>query len=159
MSCDVGKATEGLENELRRRWSDGKVGEWALLIIKPFRHFTYVTTHSPILPSLYLRHRSFSNTSVASPMSQHILQPLFRFSYVTGSSLTSPCEPPLHSIQVSYSKCWVNLTVHCTIISSVLILENYLTDFNAIFDNGRLVTTVKFLATKNLYVVSIAAQT
>ena len=30
MSCDVGKTTEGLENELWRRWSDGKVGEWAL---------------------------------------------------------------------------------------------------------------------------------
>ena len=32
MSCDVGKATEGLENELWRRWNDEKVGEWALLI-------------------------------------------------------------------------------------------------------------------------------
>ena len=29
MSCDVGKATEGLENELSRKWSDEKVGEWA----------------------------------------------------------------------------------------------------------------------------------
>ena len=29
MSCDVGQATEGLENELWRRWSDSKVGEWA----------------------------------------------------------------------------------------------------------------------------------
>ena len=44
MSCDVGKATEGLENKLWRRWSDGKVGEWALLtsptsqiILQPFR--------------------------------------------------------------------------------------------------------------------------
>ena len=27
MSCDVGKATEGLENELWSRWNDGKVGE------------------------------------------------------------------------------------------------------------------------------------
>ena len=27
MSCDVGKATEELENELRRRLSDEKVGE------------------------------------------------------------------------------------------------------------------------------------
>ena len=34
------------------------------------RHFTYVTTHSPTLPSLYLRHSSFSNPSFASPMSQ-----------------------------------------------------------------------------------------
>ena len=30
ISCDVGEATEGLENELWRRWSDGKVGEWAV---------------------------------------------------------------------------------------------------------------------------------
>ena len=37
---------------------------------KPFRHFTYVTTHSPTLPSLYLRHSSFSNTCFASPASQ-----------------------------------------------------------------------------------------
>ena len=27
MNCDVGEATEGLENELRRRKSDGRVGE------------------------------------------------------------------------------------------------------------------------------------
>ena len=33
MSCDVGKATEGLENELWRRWSDGKVGEWGMPIV------------------------------------------------------------------------------------------------------------------------------
>ena len=32
MSCDVGKATQGLENELWCIWSDGKFGEWALLI-------------------------------------------------------------------------------------------------------------------------------
>ena len=93
MSCDVGKAMEGLENELWRRWNDGKVGEWALPI--PFRHFTYVTTHSPTLPSLYLRHSSFSNPSVASPTSQFILQLLFLFSYVTSSSLTSPGEPTM----------------------------------------------------------------
>ena len=33
MNCDVGEATKGLENELWRRWSDGKVGEWAELIV------------------------------------------------------------------------------------------------------------------------------
>ena len=33
MSCDVGKATEGLKNELWRRWSKGKVGEWAVHLI------------------------------------------------------------------------------------------------------------------------------
>ena len=54
MSCDVGEAE---------------------LILQLFRHFTYVTAHSPTLPSLYLRHSSFSNPSVASPTSQLILQP------------------------------------------------------------------------------------
>ena len=38
---------------------------------------------------------SFCNPSVASPTSQLILQPFFRFSYVTGSSLMSPGEPPM----------------------------------------------------------------
>ena len=55
----------------------------ALLILQPFRHFTFVTTHSPTLPSLnlvtahsptlpllHLRHSSFSNPSFASPTSQ-----------------------------------------------------------------------------------------
>ena len=54
-ACDVGNAKEGLENELRRRWSNGRFGEWA-----------------PLFPSLHLRHRSFSNPSVALPTSQLI---------------------------------------------------------------------------------------
>ena len=74
MNCDVGQA---------------------LLILQPFRHFTYVEAHSPTLPSLYVRHSSFSNPSIASPTSQFILQPFFRFSYVTSSSIISPGEPPL----------------------------------------------------------------
>ena len=100
MSCDVGEAAEGLENELRRRWSDGKLGEWALLIIQVFRHFTYVTAHASSFPSLHLRHSSFSNPSVASPTSHLILQPFFCFSYVTGFSLTSPAEPPMVQIRL-----------------------------------------------------------
>ena len=35
------------------------------------------------------------NSSVALPTSQFILQPFFRFSYVTSSSLNSPGEPPM----------------------------------------------------------------
>ena len=73
---------------------------WALLILQPFRRFTYVTTHSPTLPSLYLRHRSFSNPSVPSPTSQYILQPFFRFFYVTSSSPNSPGEPPMEGINI-----------------------------------------------------------
>ena len=99
MNCDVGEVTESLENqnELWRRWSDWKIGEWAelILILQAFRHFNYVTAHSPTLPSLYLRHNSFSNPSVASPTSQLILQPFFRLSCVTGFSLTLRGEPPM----------------------------------------------------------------
>ena len=89
MNCDVGEVTERLENELCCIYL------WALFILQPFRNFTYVTTHSPTLPSLYLRHSSFSSPSVASPTSQLILQPFFRFSSVTSSSLNSPGLPPM----------------------------------------------------------------
>ena len=54
-------------------WSRGNIV--TLLILQAYRRFTYVTAHSPTLPSLYLRHSSFSNPSVASPTSQLILQP------------------------------------------------------------------------------------
>ena len=30
MNCEIGEATEGLENELWNRWSNGRVGEWAV---------------------------------------------------------------------------------------------------------------------------------
>ena len=40
------------------------------LILQPFRHFTYVTTHSPTLPLLHPRHSSFTNPSFVSPKSQ-----------------------------------------------------------------------------------------
>ena len=87
------------------------------LILQPFRCFTYVTAHSPILLC------SFSKFAVTSPTSQLILQPFrrftyvtphsptlpllhlhhssisnqpfFRFSYVTGSPLMAPGEPPM----------------------------------------------------------------
>ena len=114
MSCDVGKATEGLENDLWRRWSDGRVGEWAELIVivkaelilQPFRHFTYVTANSPTLPSLYLSHSSFSNSSVALPTLQLILQPFRRFTYVTAHS---PTLPSLHLRHSSFSNSSVAL--------------------------------------------------
>ena len=43
MSCDLGKATEGLENELWCRWSDGKLGEWALLKHSKFFYRSFRT--------------------------------------------------------------------------------------------------------------------
>ena len=84
---------------------------WGRAHSPTFRHFTYVTTHSATLPSLYLCHNSFSNPSVASPTPQFILQPFFRFSYVTSSSLNSPGEPPMintnteaHFLSLVFSK-------------------------------------------------------
>ena len=75
--------------------------------LQPFHHFTYITTHSPTIPSLYLRHSSFSNLSVASPTSQFILQPFFRFFYVTSSSLNSPGKPPMVGNFLSFKLDWI----------------------------------------------------
>ena len=52
-------------------------------------------THSPTLTSLHLRHSSFSNPSAALPTSQRILQPFRCFTYIIGTSPTSPGEPPI----------------------------------------------------------------
>ena len=48
MTCDVGEVTESLENqnELWRRWSDRKLGEWALLIIEIMNKKIRVLNHS-----------------------------------------------------------------------------------------------------------------
>ena len=63
----------------------------------PFRHVTYVTTHSPTRPSLYLRHSSFSIPFVVLPRSQLILQSFHRFTYVTAHS------PTLSSLHLRHS--------------------------------------------------------
>ena len=86
MSCDVGEVTEILENEqsLFSKLSITSPMSQLILIIQAFRHFTYVTAHSPTLPSLYLRHNSFYNPSVASP--------------------TSPGEPPMPQNRVPIHK-------------------------------------------------------
>ena len=65
-----------------------KFMERALLILQPFRRFTYVIAHSPTFPLLHLRHNSFSNPYVVSPTSQIILQPFRCFTYVTTHSPT-----------------------------------------------------------------------
>ena len=77
MSCDVGEVTERLDNELcyvcvsSALFSNLSVtSPTSQLIIQPFRHFTYVTAHSPTLPLLHICHSSFSNLSFASPTSQ-----------------------------------------------------------------------------------------
>ena len=82
-------------------------------IRQPFRCFTYVTTHSPALISLYLftahsptlpllhlADSSFSNSSVALPTLQFILHPFRCFTYVTAHS---PTLPLLHLRHNSFS--------------------------------------------------------
>ena len=61
----------------------------------PFPGLLWTNLNSPTFPSHHLRHKSFSNPSVASPTSQFILQPFFRFFYATSSSLNSAGEPPM----------------------------------------------------------------
>ena len=115
----------------------------AELILQPFRQLTRVTTHSPTLPSLYLRHSSFSNLSVTSPTSQLIPQPFRRFTYVTAHS---PTFPSLHLRHKSFSnpsvalptsqlilqplRCFTYVTVNSKTLLSLLLrhkLFTYLT--------------------------------
>ena len=74
MNCDVGKATEGLGNELWRSSAHSPnisiTSHTSQLILQHFCRFTYVTTHSPTLLLLHLHDSSFSNPSFASPTSQ-----------------------------------------------------------------------------------------
>ena len=63
------------------------------------RHFTYITSHSPTLLLLHLRHSSFSNPSAALPTSQVILQPFCCFTYLTGTSHTSPIHNALYFVK------------------------------------------------------------
>ena len=110
MSCDVGKATEGLDNELWRKWSDGKLWEWALLILQPFR-------------SLHLRHSSFSNSSVALPTSQLILQAFRCLTYVTAHS---PTLPPLylHHSSLSNPCRFTYITAHSPTLLSLYLCHS-----------------------------------
>ena len=57
-----------------------------------YRHFTYVTAHSPTLPLLHLRHSSFFNPFFAPPMSQalHLIHLASKQSSFSNHSVTSP---------------------------------------------------------------------
>ena len=109
-----------------------------ILILQAFRHFTYVTAHSPTLPSLYLRHNSFSNPSVASPTSQFIhelcsfsklsvtspttqliliLQAFRHFTYVTAQS---PTLPSLYLHHSSFSNPFVTSPTSQFILQTLL---------------------------------------
>ena len=86
---------------LWRRWSSGRAVEWAVTYVKRRKGWRMscdvgeAPPHSPTLTSLHLRHSSFSNPSAALPTSQLILQPFRCFTYVIGTSHTSPGDPPM----------------------------------------------------------------
>ena len=135
MSCDVGEATEEL-------------------ILQPFRHFTYVTAHSPNIPSLYLRHSSFSKPSVALPTSQLILQTFRHLTYVTAHS---PNLPSLYLRHSSFSKPSVTSPTSQLILqpfialhTSQLILQpffrlSYVTGFSLTSPSEPPMVSVRFL--------------
>ena len=113
MSCDVGKAE---------------------LILQPFRHFTYVTTHSPTLPSLYLRHSSFPNPYVVSPTSQFILQPCSAHSpsfpslHLRHSSFCSPSLAlPTSQLILQPFRCFTYGTAHSPTLLSLLLRHGIFT--------------------------------
>ena len=93
ISCDVGEVTKRFENE--QSYIQCYI-QWS-------------RAHYPNFPSLHLRHNSFSNTSVALPTSQFILQPFRCFTYVTVHSPTpsfaSPTSQALHVIHLA-SRPW-----------------------------------------------------
>ena len=95
--------------------------------------------HSPTFSSLHLRHSSFSNPSVALPTSQLILQPFFRFSYVTGSSLTSPGEPPMfppHKLILrAVPKLFMECSLNCALERSGCIYKNKLHPKSNLFES------------------------
>ena len=103
MSCDVGEVTERLENELIHWRMSCDVGKATEGWRMSFRCFTYVTDHSPTL---------------------------LCFSYVTGSSLTSPGEPPMvfigsQVLDCSLSSLSPRLFIHASFLcisSSYLVL-------------------------------------
>ena len=73
--------------------------EFLVLFNAPFDVATSLINQSwaaSTIPSLHLRHSSFSNPSVALPTSQIILQPLRCFTYVSAHS------PPLLSLLLSH---------------------------------------------------------
>ena len=72
----------------------------AQLILQLFRHFIYITAHSPTLPFFLLHHSSFSNPSLPSPTSQALhLHHVVSCPWVSTSCLCSVvvCMSDYHS--------------------------------------------------------------
>ena len=82
----------------------------------PFRRFTYVTAHSPTLPSLYLRHSSFYNFPLL-----HLRQSSF-----SNPSFASPTSWALHLIHLASSPWWMQGQWNClNILKQILWNKTY----------------------------------
>ena len=103
---DVGEAKEWLENELWRRWSD----------VKGWRMSCDVGKATEGLENELWRRWSDGKFGewaelIVIVIAELILQPFFRFSYVTCSSLTSPGEPPMTQWYKSWSHGMTNISI------------------------------------------------
>ena len=102
------------------------------------RAHRYRDIQPPTFPSLHLRHNSFSNSSVALPTSQLILQHFRRFTYVTAHSATLPL---FHLRHISFSnpsvalptsqlilqpfRCLTYVTIHYPTLLSLLLRHRF----------------------------------
>ena len=94
-ACDVGEAKEGLGNELWRRWSNGRVGEWPVTQVKLRKGWRMRWDVGEVTETL--ENEQSSNLPVTSPTPQLILQPFRRFTYVTAHSPTLPLPHLRHT--------------------------------------------------------------
>ena len=93
----------------------------------PFRCFTYISTHSPTLPLLHLRHSSFSNPSFASPTSQDFHSahsPSFQSLHLHHSSFSNPSVAlPTSQLIPQPFRCFTYVTVHSLTLLLLLLLH------------------------------------
>ena len=99
MSCDVGEVTESLENKLCydyhyelcsfSKLSVSSPTSQLILILRAFRHFTYVTAHSPTLLSLLLGHRIFTYVTWRAHGVNNIVIGHLRKNYLWGKQKTT----------------------------------------------------------------------
>ena len=122
MGCDVGEVTERLEHELCSNVNLSVTSLTSQLILQSFRRFTYVTTHSPTLPLLYLHHISFSNSSFAFPMSQLCHSPIFPSLHLCRSPFSNPSVAlPTSQLILQPVHCFTYVTSHSPTLLSLLL--------------------------------------
>ena len=103
------------------------------LILQPFRHLAYVTTHCPTLPLLHLHHSSFSNPSFASPTSQALHgahSPTFPSLHLRHSSFSNHSFAlPMLQLILQPFRCFTYVTAHSPALLSLLLRHRIFTYF------------------------------